>query len=382
MVTPTLTFSDWDNYVDDNATAFTLDWSSASAMQGKFAYPYVDALRLALNERMAVFGLVIPALPQSSLFTRHWAWHVIESVAGLVVGSSYGGGYWIDPALLTTLHNVQHRSVGNALSTAITDAAYTGLNIGLPGVSNPAWTASLNHLMDDSGVTDATFRAWAEAWNTRANTTYAPCAMLLFNLKLMLSKLDTLVILDVPRPADTAVSQPWGSEGLMVIGGTSEGRSVHYEDSTLWATASREFNATEWSSTWSEEGPYWSSVGYKGQDGYHNLTINRVRRLDYFGFPNMPRVTIEIAGNLYNGEGGGFAPVDFAGLSGYDYEGTNYLLAVQDAVTGISPAADIGFGDYDNCPTSGELIDWQGWLLGNYSFRFDFATAGQLVFHA
>lgn len=377
-MTSDLTFSDWDNYTDADSNARTLDWTSAAALQGQLAYPYLDALRQALNERQALFASPIPALPAGSPFARHWAWHVVGSVAGLVVGSTYGSGLWVDPALLSTLHNVEHYASAGSYGDDIVAAAYTGLNAGyMPGGSETAWLASLNRLMDDAGVTDTVFRAWAEDWNHHANRYYAPSAALLWNLKQMLAHLDTLIVLEMPRPADSATSQPWGSSGLKVTGGTSAGRAVHYEDATTWADAVTAFNATSWAGTWPAEGPYWSTVGHKAQDGTGGITINRVRRTDSFIIPTIPSAAVEIAGNLYAGYGSELTPADFTGLSGYAYD-QQYLLEVRDTLTTTGGTRNTPFGDFGDCSLDAETLDWIGWILGNYSLRFDFA--GSLLF--
>ena len=49
-----LTFTGWGNYTDGDGNAFTLDWSSSANMRGNRLFPYVDAIRQAVNEKVGI----------------------------------------------------------------------------------------------------------------------------------------------------------------------------------------------------------------------------------------------------------------------------------------------------------------------------------------
>ena len=369
-MTNALTFTDWGHYTDDGANARTLDWTDYAAMQGQFAYPYLEALRQAVNERTLLYLAPVPALAVGSPWTRKWAWTVLDAAISLAIGPNVLKAYWVKPALLPTLHNVQHYTAGPTLGAAIVDAAYAGLDAYIPGMDETLWQAALTRLLDDAGVTDAAFRAWAANRNHWTNEYLVPMASLLWNLKAMLSKLDTLVLLEIAQPADAATTSLVAT-GLQVTGGTSAGRAVHYEDATTWAAAVTAFNALAWAGTWPEEGSYWHTIGHKAKGNSHNITINRVRRTDSFAFPTMPSARVEFAGNLQWTGFDTFVPSDFAGLSGYAYD-QKWLLEVQDTRDTSGSTEALTFGDYADCSLGGVGAE-EAWLLGNYSLRLDFS---------
>ena len=123
MPSHTLTFSDWNNYVDGNGNSHTLDWSSPAAMAGQFLYPYVEALRQAANERLAVrfpWRLDAAIEAASSGYDLKWTVMALDQIRAFLVFQDifaeilYGlptraapHMIWTNSIRLPSLHNEQ-----------------------------------------------------------------------------------------------------------------------------------------------------------------------------------------------------------------------------------------------------------------------------------
>ena len=198
MATFDLTFTDWDNYTDGNGTARTLDWTAPS-MKGQFCYPFIDALRKALNERMVIShrGInrdpyVLPALTVRTNATA-WIEYVLKSciyylrtrLAPWNMSDSRAFLTWVAPGTLPTLVDQTYYTY----PTALRAGAYCGL---YGNVLN--WEEAQTRLLDAAGVLDPTFRAWwlkmsgLYGWPIETNLLY-PNAYLVWALKKMISQL-------------------------------------------------------------------------------------------------------------------------------------------------------------------------------------------------
>lgn len=161
-----LTFSDWDNYVDGDANAFSLDWSSPAAMLGKPAYPYVDAIRQALNERITISQVGATdrtiAAATSSQLSENWIEYVLKTAIEYLRATdfyganptSYGAFDWIVPGSLSTLHDVQ----GGARVALSDSTLYPGY--GLYWADSTLWTSRVTAMLDAAGIADSALRTW------------------------------------------------------------------------------------------------------------------------------------------------------------------------------------------------------------------------------
>lgn len=256
-MTQRLTFTDWEHYTDEDGTAHSLDWTDDAAMVGQFAYPYLEALRQALNARIELDFVWIGSV-QTVLDTRLWAklilwnalayphsgrllythrvpstpeaeadvwWIWLTKVASGEIPASglygeereaafqkysptpYPGGssrWWVDREMVPTLHDTYDGSwwTSGALYSAWRSPAAVP-----PGEDEEAFLALLREqtrtkLLDDAGIGDVSFRSWflSEQFTTDllavgAFSRWSPVlkASLLRHAKALISKLTCCV---------------------------------------------------------------------------------------------------------------------------------------------------------------------------------------------
>lgn len=245
MIPHRVTFGDWDHYTDGYGTAFTLDWSAPAAMRGRFSYPYIEAIRQALNERMLPFGHRLSAadgisaepwmgrilwsaiglLQTTGIWPSHatpltaasdtaqqaaWAAAVAAGTADpqsdyLTHSTPYGGTRfqtalpcaWVDPALLPTLHNRVFPWPDTVSATA-----YCGQwLVEYPGVPN-TWDAGLTRLLDAAGITTPATRAFfltlqSPRYHFGGWPALLPASELVWTLRQLLSRLTCCVCDDI-----------------------------------------------------------------------------------------------------------------------------------------------------------------------------------------
>ena len=246
MATFDLTFTDWDSYTDGMGNSRTLDWTAAN-MQGVFCYPFLDALRQSLNERMVIShrGLTRDPyeLPPVSSVQNNTAWeqYVLKSciyylrteLAPWNRSDSRAFLTWVAPGTLPTLVDQTYYTY----PTALRAGAYCGL---YGSITN--WAEAQTRLLDAAGVLDTTFRTWwlqmqeggLYGWPIEVNLLY-PNAYLVWALKSMFSQL-------VRSVSDyRQSSSAW--ERMQVV--DWQYREV-IQDWTDLATLNAAFNATSW----------------------------------------------------------------------------------------------------------------------------------------
>ena len=177
-----LTFTDWDNYTDGDGTAFTLDWTDVAAMTRQFPYPYIEAIRQAVNERFAISdrgdqsnGTAIPPII-TLVMGNGWVNNVLKLAIHYVRGkgsfaidtdSRYWSTErenwfnWIRPGAISTTKNLTE-----GYEEILLNYLYTGtwMLYDSSATQQPQplarWTTVQTNMLDDAGISDSTFRTW------------------------------------------------------------------------------------------------------------------------------------------------------------------------------------------------------------------------------
>lgn len=166
MASYNLIFSDWDNYTDGAGNVFSLDWSSAAAILNKPVYPYVEAIRQALNERTVVSNRHLSsssvAVVPSPVFSDGWFAEIVKKAIQYIRTygvndywgwntETYGGFYWVSASAPSSLHNV-------AGDIPWDDYVYASTYIYSDFASR--WVPAMTRMLDDAGIVDTALRSW------------------------------------------------------------------------------------------------------------------------------------------------------------------------------------------------------------------------------
>jgi len=394
-----LTFTDWDNYTDGDGNAFTLDWTDVAAMTRQFVYPYVEAIRQAVAERVEVSDTsatfaTFPVALDSPVLSGQWMGAVIKgSIQYLRMSSRDDLSYymrntsfnWVPPADIGTMHDTEeyyHTALdGKRYSGSIWDSLFWG------GAGIAQWTPAVTKMLDDAGITDTTFRTW---WlqivgdnpvriegGSVAIALLFPFAEVLRNIKLLVSLLvQSVEVRNFPVGSTYEDDLDFVSGDIKSI--TEPGYS--------WSTAVSLFNAASWVSDTSVFPTH--RANYTG----NGIEMKRVRSTMNVGIRGgakrdvrlLQEMSLKVGSNLYWGRPY-FQPNDFIGVTGIRtggeirYPGRWVYGTVKEYAAQTANLVET-FGDFGNTTLTQQSFYSTGWYTQKLMIQQDFNVTNGFTF--
>jgi len=178
-----LTFTDWEHYTDGDGNSHTLDWTIAN-MVGSPPYPYLEAIRQALNERFAVSRVELTTSPtyydipidkvSEPRLGVFWMQKILREVMSYLWVDRYFLDYeqwydyrffqWISPST-PTMNNIQKTFYENMDGLCYCGSVYTAENTITYLTRAEVRTA----MLDDAGISSTALRDWWLSFDTAAD---------------------------------------------------------------------------------------------------------------------------------------------------------------------------------------------------------------------
>jgi len=261
-----LTFTDWEHYTDSDGTARVLDWSSPVAMRGQPVYPFLEALRQAMAERVAAIDwmglrpapggppfslseyledhyLNVSAIPTTPHTLRLW-YGIVEAIRASFTDTILLLGF----GLLWAVPKQSLLTLDNAIS-AISANSDTG-ELRVWPIETLIYSWPPEDFLTDAGVVDSFFSptAGCPLWGSIPHAEYAYYLKLILQQTLRFYNVFVPAYLPGEAPAGLScqriecthagkIRQAWGAPGQANIG------DVGYPD---WQAAEVAFGAASW----------------------------------------------------------------------------------------------------------------------------------------
>ena len=395
-----LTFSDWDNYTDGDGNAFTLDWTDVAAMTRQFPYPYIEAIRQAVNERFAISdrgvsssGISIAPIA-TAVLGNGWVNYVLKQAIQYVRGQGFDGDAsaqywraypfcffdWVKPSAISTTKNLTE-----GYEEDLMPDLYTGTYMldGTDDTTNPlpTWTTVQTTMLDDAGIVDATFRTW---WlqtgatyisEIQDNMLFAWVDIVL-NLKKILSLLTKCLDQRYPGTLFPFRFTPGASDSRILF--SSSGRTE-----TDFDDAKTVFDSVSWTRLTG-----WTTPRQMSTLRSSGFKIERYRNEFTFDIGGTCSRNIEISPAVAFSKPPRYQPYDFdldrtlvppLGTTG----GPDWVYGVEKSSTAYnSDSISLVSGNFGDCSLQWESgsFGWCGWVIYLYLIFEDFNVTNGFTF--